>query len=97
MRAIAEYGLDGARGTDEITLAAMLLLLPFFVGKTRLVRDTGFVGVVSIVLGGAAFALYSIKFLYGKVALIVLLWFFSPVRSVQSQNSYCVGMFPRCD
>ena len=45
-------------------------------------RETGIVGVVSIALGGAAFALYSIGFLYGKVALVVLLWFFSPVWSV---------------
>ncbi len=40
------------------------------------------VGITSIALGGAAFALYSIGFLYGKVALVVLLWFFSPVWSV---------------
>jgi drug/metabolite transporter (DMT)-like permease len=60
----------------------MLFLLPFVAGKTHLVRDTGLVGVVSITLGGAAFALYSIGFLYGKVALVVLLWFFSPVWSV---------------
>ena len=82
VRAIAELGLDGAWGTGAITLAAMLFLLPFLAGKTHVFRDTGFVGVVSIALGGAAFALYSIGFLYGKVALVVLLWFFSPVWSV---------------
>jgi drug/metabolite transporter (DMT)-like permease len=82
VRAIAALGLDGAWGTGAITLAAMLFLLPFVAGKTHLVRDTGLVGVVSITLGGAAFALYSIGFLYGKVALVVLLWFFSPVWSV---------------
>ena len=82
VRAIAELGLDGAWGTGAINLAAMLFLLPFIAGKTRVFRDTGFVGVASIALGGAAFALYSIGFLYGKVALIVLLWFFSPVWSV---------------
>jgi drug/metabolite transporter (DMT)-like permease len=82
VRAIAALGLDGAWGTGAITLAAMLFLLPFVAGKTHLFRDTGLVGVVSIALGGAAFALYSIGFLYGKVALVVLLWFFSPVWSV---------------
>ena len=82
VRAIAALGLDGAWGTGAITLAAMLFLLPFVAGKTHLFRDTGWVGVVSIALGGAAFALYSIGFLYGKVALVVLLWFFSPVWSV---------------
>jgi drug/metabolite transporter (DMT)-like permease len=73
VRAIAALGLDGAWGTGAITLAAMLLLLPFLVRKTHVFRDTGIAGVVSIALGGAAFALYSIGFLYGKVALIVLL------------------------
>ena len=82
VRAIAELGLDGAWGTGAISLAAMLFLLPFLVGKAPVFRDTGFVGVASIALGGAAFALYSIGFLYGKVALVVLLWFFSPVWSV---------------
>jgi drug/metabolite transporter (DMT)-like permease len=82
VRAIAALGLDGAWGTGAITLAAMLFLLPFVAGKTHLFRDTGLVGVVSIALGGTAFALYSIGFLYGKVALVVLLWFFSPVWSV---------------
>ena len=81
VRAIAELGLDGAWGTAAITLAAMLFLLPFIVGKTHVFQETGIVGVVSIALGGAAFALYSIGFLYGKVALVVLLWFFSPVWS----------------
>jgi drug/metabolite transporter (DMT)-like permease len=82
VRAIAALGLDGAWGTGAITLAAMLFLLPFVAGKTHVFRDTGLVGVVSIALGGTAFALYSIGFLYGKVALVVLLWFFSPVWSV---------------
>lgn len=81
-RAIAELGLDGAWGTGAITLAAMLFLLPSLAGKTHVFRDTGFVGVVSLAVGGAAFALYSIGFLYGKVALVVLLWFFRPVWSV---------------
>jgi drug/metabolite transporter (DMT)-like permease len=82
VRAIAALGLDGAWGTGAIALAGMLFLLPFLAGKTHVFRDTGIAGVVSIALGGAAFALYSIGFLYGKVALIVLLWFFSPVWSV---------------
>jgi drug/metabolite transporter (DMT)-like permease len=82
VRAIAKLGLDGAWGTGAITLAAMLFLLPFVAGKTRVFRDTGFVGVVSIALSSATFALYSIGFPYGKVALVVLLWFFSPVWSV---------------
>ncbi|MDM7932450.1 DMT family transporter [Tabrizicola sp.] len=82
VRAIAELGLDGAWGTGAITLAAALFLLPGIIGGKRSFRDENPLGMASILLGGAAFALYSIGFLYGKVALVVLLWFFSPVWSV---------------
>ncbi len=82
VRAIADMGLDGAWGTAAITLAAMLFLLPFVLAGKTSFRDANRIGIASIALGGAAFALYSIGFLYGKVALVVLLWFFSPVWSV---------------
>ena len=82
VRAVAEMGLDGAWGTGAITLAAMLFLLPFVWRARGALRTANRLGVLSIAMGGAAFALYSIGFLYGKVALVVLLWFFSPVWSV---------------
>ncbi|MCZ8333926.1 MAG: DMT family transporter [Rhodobacteraceae bacterium] len=82
VRAIADLGLDGAWGTGAITLAAALLLVPFVLRQTGSLRDADRIGIASIALGGAAFALYSIGFLYGRVALVVLLWFFSPVWSV---------------
>lgn len=37
--------------------------------------------LLAIALGGAAFALYSIGFVYGRVAIIVLLFFLTPVWS----------------
>jgi drug/metabolite transporter (DMT)-like permease len=82
VRAIAELGLDGAWGTGAITLAAAVFLFPFMLASKSSLRAANRIGVASIALGGAAFALYSIGFLYGKVALVVLLWFFSPVWSV---------------
>ena len=82
VRALAERGLDGAWGTGAIALAAVLFLLPVVWARRVTLRGTDLVGAVSVALGGAAFALYSIGFLYGKVALVVLLWFFSPVWSV---------------
>lgn len=82
VRAIADLGLDGAWGTGAITLAAAAFLLPVVVTQAPRLRRANPVGLASIALGGAAFALYSIGFLYGKVALVVLLWFFSPVWSV---------------
>ncbi len=82
VRAIADLGLDGAWGTGAITLAAALFLLPVVLARANTLRSANVIGMASIALGGAAFALYSIGFLYGKVALVVLLWFFSPVWSV---------------
>lgn len=82
VRDIADLGLDGAWGTAAITLAAAVLLLPFVLADKDALRGKNRVGIISIALGGAAFALYSIGFLYGKVAIVVLLWFFSPVWSV---------------
>jgi drug/metabolite transporter (DMT)-like permease len=82
VRDLADRGLDGAWGTGAITLAAALVLLPFVLADKAGLRGRDRVGILSIALGGAAFALYSIGFLYGKVALVVLLWFFSPVWSV---------------
>ena len=82
VRYIAELGLDGAWGTGAITLAAALLLLPSVLGIRGALGGKDIVGIISVALGGAAFALYSIGFLYGKVAIVVLLWFFSPVWSV---------------
>jgi drug/metabolite transporter (DMT)-like permease len=82
VRAVADLGLDGAWGTAAITLAATLSLLPLVLADRRTLEGKSLVGIASITLGGAAFALYSIGFLYGKVALVVLLWFVSPVWSV---------------
>lgn len=82
VRVIAERGLDGAWGTAGITLAAALFLLPFVWTRRGSLRDANLAGLASVAFGGGAFALYSIGFLYGKVALVVLLWFFSPVWSV---------------
>jgi drug/metabolite transporter (DMT)-like permease len=82
VRAVADLGLDGAWGTGSITLAAALCLLPLMLADRGSLRGKDALGILSIALGGAAFALYSIGFLYGKVALVVLLWFFSPVWSV---------------
>jgi drug/metabolite transporter (DMT)-like permease len=82
VRAVAERGLDGAWGTGAITLVAAMFLLPFVLADKRALWGRNRIGIVSVMLGGAAFALYSIGFLYGKVALVVLLWFFSPVWSV---------------
>ena len=57
VRDIADLGLDGAWGTAAITLAAALLLLPFVLADKDALRGKNRVGIISIALGGAAFAL----------------------------------------
>lgn len=82
VRALAELGFDGAWGTAAITLAALIFMFPIVLVNRSALRGQDILGIAAIMLGGAAFALYSFGFLYGKVALVVLLWFFSPVWSV---------------
>ncbi|MCB6177710.1 DMT family transporter [Rhodobacter sp. Har01] len=79
VRALAERGLPGAWGTAAITLGAVGLLLPVAWTNRRQIATANRIALASIALGGAAFALYSIGFTSGRVAIIILLWFLSPV------------------
>ena len=81
VRALADLGLPGPWGTVAITLAATLVLLPMAVIRRRTLMRTNRVALVSIAVAGAAFALYSIGFVYGRVAIIILLYFLTPVWS----------------
>jgi drug/metabolite transporter (DMT)-like permease len=81
VRALTEMGLPGAWGTVAITLAAAALLLPFAISQRRRLAGANRIALLSVAIGGAAFALYSIGFVYGRVAIIILLWFLSPVWS----------------
>ena len=77
LRALADMGLPGAWGTVAVALAAALILSPAaprLAGSDRLV-------VGAIALGGFAFTLYSVAFLYGKVSITVILFFLTPVWS----------------
>ena len=80
VRMLDDLGLNGAWGTMAITVAAAALLAPLALGRGRF-RRADRLALASIALGGAAFALYSIGFLYGRVAIVILLWFLSPVWS----------------
>ncbi|MXN63896.1 EamA family transporter [Stappia sp. GBMRC 2046] len=81
VRSLAETGLPGAWGTVAITTAAVLLLSPLAFMRRRQFARSNRVALASIALGGAAFALYSIGFVYGRVAIIILLYFLTPVWS----------------
>lgn len=81
VRQLTEIGLPGAWGTFAITMAAVVLLLPAAMRDHHRILNTHPIALFAILLGGCAFALYSIGFVYGRVAIIVLLFFLSPVWS----------------
>ena len=81
VRAMTDMGLAGPWGTGAITLAAALLLAPVAFKNGAAFKEANLSSVGFIALGGAAFALYSIGFVYGRVALIILLFFLTPVWS----------------
>lgn len=81
VRALGAWGLGGAWGTAAIALSAVALLLPLAWPRRAVLWQANGLALGAIALGGAAFALYSIGFLYGRVAIIILLWFLSPVWS----------------
>jgi drug/metabolite transporter (DMT)-like permease len=81
VRQLTDAGLPGAWGTLAITSAASLLLLPLaFARRNHLARSNRW-GIAFVALGGVAFTLYSIGFVYGRVAIIALLFFLTPVWS----------------
>lgn len=81
VRALTAMGLTGAWGTAAITGAAFALLLPAALKRWQTIRRTSLLALASIAFGGAAFALYSVAFVYGRVAIIILLYFLTPVWS----------------
>lgn len=81
VRKLAEIALPGAWGTLAISAAATILLLPLAGRRYRRLVSTDPMALASIALGGAAFMLYSVGFAYGRVAIIILLFFLTPVWS----------------
>ncbi len=81
VRALTELGLTGAWGTLAIAAAAALLLSPVAYQKRQQLSQANPVALASLAVGGAAFALYSIGFVYGRVAIIALLYSLTPVWS----------------
>ncbi len=57
------------------------MLAPRTLLHWRFLRDVDRLALTAVALGGAAFALYSVAFVYGRVALVILLYFLTPVWS----------------
>lgn len=81
VRRLAEIALPGAWSTLAIVAAATLLLTPLVIRRRRQLFGADPVGSVSVALGGTAFMFYSVSFAYGRVAIVILLFFLTPVWS----------------
>ncbi len=81
VRRLAELALPGAWGTLAIVATAAVLLAPVALRRRRRLTRADPWALASVALGGVAFALYSVGFVYGRVAIIILLFFLTPVWS----------------
>jgi drug/metabolite transporter (DMT)-like permease len=81
VRALTAMGMSGAWGTAAITFAAIVILSPITILRWRRLANSNHVALMSVAVGGGAFALYSVGFVYGRVAIIILLYFLTPVWS----------------
>ncbi|MFD1343893.1 DMT family transporter [Litorisediminicola beolgyonensis] len=79
VRALEGLGLTGAWGTLAVVAAAVLVLAPVALRVPR--RAPLGLAHASFALGGLAFVLYSVGLVQGRVAVIVLLFFLTPVWS----------------
>lgn len=81
VRRLAEIALPGAWGTLAIVLAAAVVLAPAALRRRRVLTGAHPLAIASVATGGVAFVLYSVGFVYGRVAIIILLFFLTPVWS----------------
>lgn len=82
VRAMADLGLAGAWGTLAIVLGAVFALSVFALRQGFAVYRSNRGATIAMVIGGAAFVMYSVGFLYGRVAMITILFYLTPVWSV---------------
>lgn len=81
VRHMAALGWQGPWGTAAITASAAVGLMPFALRQMRGLGAAHWSTLAALVMGGGAFALYSIGFVYGRVALVILLFFLTPIWS----------------
>ena len=82
VRRLEETGLAGGWGTLAIVATAALTLLPIAVWQGRALLAADRRALAFVALGGASFVLYSTAIVYGRVVLVILLFFLTPVWSV---------------
>ncbi len=81
LRQIDALGLTGPWGTVAIMVVAVMVMAPWgWRGRHRLMGSHP-MAVASLVLGGCSLMFYSLGLLYGRVAIIVILFYLTPIWS----------------
>lgn len=81
LRALDGVAAAGPWATLAVTVVAVLMLAPLAWRRRRQLRGAGAPALASLALGGASFVLYSNGLLYGQVAVVILLFYLTPVWS----------------
>lgn len=81
LRQIDGLGLTGPWGTVAIMVVAVVLLLPWGWRGRHALRGSHPMAIASLVLGGCSLLLYSLGLLYGRVGIIVILFYLTPIWS----------------
>lgn len=80
-RALDGTAMSGAWSTLVVTVMAGLLLAPVAVVRLRRLPLRAGGGLLAALLGGTAFGVYAVGLLYGKIAVVILLFYLTPVWS----------------
>ncbi|MEX2576602.1 MAG: DMT family transporter, partial [Halofilum sp. (in: g-proteobacteria)] len=81
LRELEAVAAIGPWATLAVTLVAAVTLAPVAWLRRDRLRAAGRPGLASVALGGASFVLYSNGLLYGHVAVVILLFYLTPVWS----------------
>lgn len=81
LRQIDALGLVGPWGTVSIMVVAVLCLTPWGWRGRRALFASHPMAIASLVLGGCSLMFYSLGLLYGRVAIIVILFYLTPIWS----------------
>ena len=81
LRQIDALGLSGPWGTVAIMVVAVVLLLPWGWRGRHALRGSHPMAIASLVLGGCSLMFYSLGLLYGRVGIIVILFYLTPIWS----------------
>ena len=86
LRRVQDVVQAGPWITFFAVLTGSLILLPWGWRGRRRLREAGTKSLLSLALGGASFVLYSDGLLFGKVAVVILLFYLTPIWSTLIQR-----------